>query len=123
METLPQPEYLGVAAELRRHYAVCSAFTTPHEQLASPPSHLDLFKDARVTKSWRDGTAIVLISLNSLLRVWTDLMPTGWNATHVARDVVAILAIAKPMIKELHASFEESGRRLSLQGVFQLVRE
>jgi hypothetical protein len=58
VETLPQPEYLKVAAELRRHYEVCAAFTTPHEQLASPPAHLDLFKDARVMKSWRSERCV-----------------------------------------------------------------
>jgi len=112
VKMLPGEEYRALAEELRRHYEICDAFTTPVEQLAVPPSHLDLFKDARVAKSWRDGTSMVLISMNSLLRVWVELMPAGWNVAHVARDVIKMLEAAKSAIDDLHASIDTAGPSL-----------
>lgn len=48
LDCLPGDLCGEVSAQLRTHYELCNSFRLREDELASPPSYLDLFKDDRV---------------------------------------------------------------------------
>ena len=110
-----------VHTQLREHYAHCRANRTAVADLASPPSLLDLFKDERVEKRWRNWSVrpVVLIELNSLLRTWPRLVSDEWNQSNASRDSAALVERTRPDVEELHRSIElEGGAVLVFNGGF-----
>jgi hypothetical protein len=105
----------SLSVQLEDHYATCWAFRASPEQLSSPPSHLDFFKDERVHKSWREwsGSHVVLLHANDLLRTWPGLMQPDWDASHVSRDAQVIWTSVQDTIAELHQSIDAEGARRS----------
>lgn len=95
------------------HYMACWAFRSPPEQLSSPPSHLDFFKDERVHKSWREraNPPVLLLHANELLRTWPALMQPDWDATHASRDCLKIWESMQCDISGLHRNIDSEGRR------------
>ena len=53
LRALPDARFGVATAQLQKHYELCRAFRAAPAELASPPTHLDLFKDERVSKRWR----------------------------------------------------------------------
>jgi hypothetical protein len=105
----------SLSVQLEDHYATCWAFRASPEQLSSPPSHLDFFKDERVHKSWREwsGSHVVLLHANDLLRMWPGLMQPDWDARNVSRDAQVIWTSVQDTIAELHQSIDAEGARRS----------
>jgi hypothetical protein len=92
------------------YYSKCEEFKTPLDQLASPPTHLDFFKDQRIYKIWKTAPfEMVTLSANDLVRQWPELMPLGWDPKNCARDVSAIWTLAAATVEELHSSIDIEG--------------
>ena len=106
-----QPLSATVAADLKDHYATCWAFRSSPGQLASPPSHLDFFKDERVRKSWRECAErhVLLLHANDLLRTWPALMQSDWDVTNVSRDCQKIWESMQTDVAELHRNIDDEG--------------
>jgi hypothetical protein len=104
----------ALSVKLEDHYQTCWAFRSSPGQLSSPPTHLDFFKDERVSKSWGDraGSSILLLHANDLLRTWPDLMQSTWNAANVSRDCLTVWEAAQEDIAQLHRSIDEEGAGL-----------
>ena len=112
LRALPVDSYKSVADALQNHYALCRAFRLGPEELNSPPSYLDLYKDDRVGKKWRTDCTFpsVLINANELLRAWQGLMGPTWNEGHAARDVIVVWERCRTIVDALHADVDREGR-------------
>ena len=90
LRAFPGAVYAGVADALQDQYQLCRAFRVSESALGSPPSFLDLYKDERVSKKWRNSLPpSVLINANELLRTWPGLMAPTWNPNNAPRDALA----------------------------------
>lgn len=108
LRSLPAELFGEAAGHLRAHYELCRAFRLREQELASPPSYLDLFKDDRVPKAWRaDGTfQSVLISANGLILTWPALMTPGWNPRHASRDAAICWETCCGDVEALHRDLD-----------------
>lgn len=111
LKALPSSLFGHAISALERHYELCNSFRAAPSELASPPTHLDIFKDERVPKRWRlgaDGASNVLVSGNGVLRVWPLLMQPSWDPQNAARDAALIWQSCADDVAELHRSLEDS---------------
>lgn len=115
LRALPVDRYGPVTEQLERYYRLCRAFRVGAEELGSPPSYLDLYKDDRVPKMWRTDCTFpsVLINANELLRTWPGLMGTIWNSHHAPRDAMGAWASSRTDVETLHGDVDGEGPRLS----------
>ena len=111
LQSLSVDVFGEAARQLHAHYEFCRAFRLREQDLASPPSYIDLFKDDRVSKTWRSDGAFqsVLISANGLLRTWTALMSPGWNPHNAPSDAVTCWEACRGDIEALHRDLDLEG--------------
>ena len=114
LRALPTDLYGSVADALREHYDLCRAFRLRPEELNSPPSYLDLFKDGRVGKKWHADCTFpsVLVNANEVVRTWQALMRPKWNQNNASRDVAAAWKRCRTTVDALHAAADGKGPQL-----------
>lgn len=97
------------------YYNRCAAFMTQPENLGSPPSYLDLFKDTRIKKSWVLADTypehIVIIDAPNMLRVWPDLMEETWDASNSYRDALSTWQKLQSGVIEYHTCLNNNPGR------------
>ena len=115
LRALPADKYGLVAERLEHHYHLCRAFRVGAEELGSPPSYLDLYKDDRVPKMWRADCTFpsVLINANELLRTWPGLMGSTWNSQNAPRDAMGVWASSRADVETLHGDIDGESSTLS----------
>jgi len=103
--------FSDIAKQVSDHYQVCRGFRCGEQDLGSPPSFLDLFKDDRIPKMWRTDGALsaVLINANGTLRTWVDLMQPGWNPQNSPRDAASYWKICQGDVESLHDAMDAEG--------------
>ena len=115
------PGGAAIAASVESYYAKCSVFMTLPEHLGSPPSYLDLFKDARINKTWLLPAGyqehLVVIDAPNVLRVWPDLMAESWNSIHSWRDASTFWVNLQPAVEDYHNSIEQDASRAPINRV------
>jgi len=122
LRALPADKYGPVAEQLQHHYQLCRAFRVGADELGSPPSYLDLYKDDRVPKMWRADCAFpsVMINANELLRTWPGLMGTTWNSLNAPRDAMGTWASSRFDVETLHAAVDGEGPFIDLYSVISI---
>ncbi len=115
LRALPGNAFAEVADRIQAYYGHCRAFRVGLDELGSPPTYLDLYRDDRVRKKWGTDLAYpgVLINANELLRTWPDLVGPAWNPRNVPRDSQSLWEKCRTDVVALHHVVDHEGRSLS----------
>ena len=84
------------------------------QNLATPPSFLDLFKDVRIKKTWviPEGCSMyseqhsLVIDAPNILRVWPGLMGEPWDETQCYSDARAIWQRLSTVVDKYNTCFD-----------------
>jgi hypothetical protein len=113
LRALPGDAFSEVVDQIQTYYSLCRAFRVGLDQLGSPPTYLDLYRDDRVRKKTDSAYPGVLINSNELLRTWPDLMAPAWNPHNAPRDSQCAWEKCRTDVDALHRVVDREGLDLS----------